>query len=101
MLDVQLLARAEQEVKEAYAWYEEKQQGLGERFLTQIDRYLSFIGSNPYVYPSRYGNELHVAPVKLFPYLIVYWVDESKKIVFVVSVFHTSRKPEDFKERDN
>lgn len=96
MLRVQLLERAELEVTDAYTWYETQQPGLGERFLNMVDHYLALIGSNPYQYPSRYGNELHVAPMKTFPYLVVYWVDQRQETVFVTSVFHTSRKPRKF-----
>jgi plasmid stabilization system protein ParE len=96
VLKIELLARAEQEVTDAYAWYEAKQEGLGERFVDQLDHYLLLIGSNPYQYPSRYGNELRFAPAKPFPYLIVFWVDERLETVFVTSVFHTSRKPKKF-----
>jgi len=96
VLSVQLLERAEQEITDAYTWYESQQLDLGERFLNQIDYYLGLIRSNPYQYPSRFGNELHVAPVKTFPYLIVYWVDEAQQIIFVTSIFHTSRKPKKF-----
>ena len=96
MLSIQLQERAEQEITDAYTWYESQQPGLGERFLNQIDNYLDLIASNPYQYPSRFGNELHVAPVKTFPYLIVYWVDKAQQIIFVTSIFHTSRKPKKF-----
>ena len=96
MLKVQLLERAELEVTEAYTWYETQKPGLGERFLDVMDHYLTLIGSNPYQHPSRYDDELHVAPMKVFPYLIVYWVDERQEAVFVTSVFYTSRKPKKF-----
>ncbi|WP_162056139.1 type II toxin-antitoxin system RelE/ParE family toxin [Pontibacter pamirensis] len=96
MLKVQLLERAELEVRDAYAWYETQQPGLGDRFLDMVDHYLTLIGSNPHQYPGRYGNELHVAPMKTFPYLVVYWVDEGQETVFVTSIFHTSRKPKKF-----
>ncbi|MBF9251942.1 type II toxin-antitoxin system RelE/ParE family toxin [Pontibacter sp. 172403-2] len=96
MFSIHLLERAEQEVTDAYTWYEARQPGLGERFLDMVDDYLVMIGSNPYQYPSRYNNELHVAPMKIFPYLVVYWVDEGQEIVFVASLFHTSRKPGKF-----
>jgi toxin ParE1/3/4 len=72
VLSIQLLERAEQEITDAYTWYESQQSGLGGRFLNQIDYYLDLIGSIPYQYPSRFGQALHVAPNKTFPYLIVY-----------------------------
>lgn len=96
MLNIQLLERAEGELTDAYLWYESQQPGLGERFVDQVDHYLALIASNPYQYPARYGNELHVAPLKTFPYLVVYWVDKVRNAVFVTSIFHTSRKPKKF-----
>jgi toxin ParE1/3/4 len=96
VLSIQLLERAEQEITDAYTWYESQQSGLGGRFLNQIDYYLDLIGSIPYQYPSRFGQALHVAPNKTFPYLIVYWVEEAQQIILVTSIFHTSRKPRKF-----
>jgi len=96
VLSIQLLERAEREITDAYTWYESQQYGLGGRFLNQIDYYLDLIGSNPYQYPSRFGQELHVAPIKTFSNLIVYWVDEAQQVVLVTSIFHTSRKPKKF-----
>jgi toxin ParE1/3/4 len=96
VLSIQLLERAEREITDAYTWYESQQSGLGGRFLNQIDYYLDLIGSIPYQYPSRFGQALHVAPNKTFPYLIVYWVEEAQQIIFVTSIFHTSRKPKKF-----
>ena len=80
MLSVQFLERAAQEVTDAHAWYEKQQEGLGEKFLTQLDHYLALIGANPYQYPGRYGNELHVAPMKTYPYLIYIGLMKSKKL---------------------
>jgi len=76
--------------------YQSQLAGLGERFLNQIDYYLDLIRSNPYQYPSRYGNKLYVVPVKTLPYLIVCWEDEAQQVIFMPSNFHTSRKPRKF-----
>ncbi len=88
--------RVEREITEASTWNEEQQPGLGTRFIDYVDQSLNRIASHPYQYPARYEQELHVAPLKTFPYLVIYWVDEVQNTVFVTSVFHTSRKPKKF-----
>jgi toxin ParE1/3/4 len=38
---------ADQEITESFSWYEKQQLGLGESFLSEIDKGISFILSNP------------------------------------------------------
>ncbi len=57
---------AEDDLKEAYSWYEEKRIGLGYDFLLQVDAGLNFIGRNPNIHPIEYkGTRKHL--VKRFP----------------------------------
>lgn len=93
---IEFLKPAEIEFGEAFDWYEEQQTGLGKRFFGEISHYLKSIAENPYKFSAKYDNQLHFAPLKIFPYLVVYWVDEKQMIVYVVSVFHTSRNPQIF-----
>jgi toxin ParE1/3/4 len=45
----QLIVRqnAEQQAMEAYSWYEEKVQGLGDEFLLSLDACINSIARNP------------------------------------------------------
>jgi toxin ParE1/3/4 len=62
---------AEDDLKEAYSWYEEKRIGLGYDFLLQVDAGLNFIARNPTIHPIEYkGTRKHL--VKRFPYKIIY-----------------------------
>ena len=83
---------AEKEYSEAYRWYEEQLEGLGERFESAIERQINLIGNNPENYPKKKLN-CRESKTEIFPYLIVYKFYPHEKLVFVVSVFHTSRKP--------
>lgn len=96
MFEIELLFQAENELSEAYDWYEEQQSGLGNRLFGEVNHYLQLIETNPFHFPVKYPEELRSASLKIFPYLIIYWVDETKRTAFVVSIFHTSRKPQDF-----
>jgi hypothetical protein len=54
VLRVQLLERAELEVRDAYTWHEAQQPGLGDRFLEMVDHYLAL----PTPYGGRQTNDL-------------------------------------------
>jgi plasmid stabilization system protein ParE len=79
---------AEDDLKEAYSWYEEKRIGLGYDFLLQVDAGLNFIGRNPNIHPIEYkGTRKHL--VKRFPYKIIYLVEKEK--IIVLAVIHNKR----------
>lgn len=96
MYEIELLIEAEFELSEAYDWYEEKQPGLGDKFYKEVRRYLQLLEKNPLQFPIRQIEELRFAALSKFPYLVIYWIDKVNKIVFVVSIFHTSRNPRYF-----
>jgi len=84
--------RALKELEKSFNWYEDNQADLGERFLNQFYKKLNIILS----YPKR--SIIRKAPyrearIDIFPFLIVYRVNEIKKEIFIVSVFHFSRNP--------
>jgi len=86
----------EQDVDEAYSWYEDSRQGLGEEFLTCVDAAIQAICRTPELYPKIY-HEFRRALVRRFPYAVFYEYADGKIIVY--SIFHTSRNPEKWKNR--
>jgi hypothetical protein len=76
----------------AGVWYEEQVTGLGDRFENEVFRKIDLIAENPLHYPIKKG--LREVKTDTFPFLIVYKVNKSAKLVMIVSVFHTSRHPE-------
>ncbi len=96
MYTVKLLTEAEIEVSEACKWYENKQHGLGRSLLAEIDHYLNLIAKDPFQFPIRFSERYRFAVLKKFPYLIVFRMEEDKKLIYVNSVFHTSRNPINF-----
>jgi hypothetical protein len=61
--------------------------------LREIDHYLLKLSSDPDIYQIRFDGEIRVAPLKVFPYLIVYWIDSEKEKIIVLSIFHSNRNP--------
>ena len=87
---------AEDDLKEAYSWYEDKRIGLGYDFLLQVDAGLNFIARNPNIHPIEYkGTRKHL--VKRFPYKIIYLVQNEQ--IIVLAVIHGRRSPALIKKR--
>lgn len=89
---VTLLERARKELLDAWDWYEEKQPGLGDRFLDEVNGMLKQIAKTPDRYPER-KKKFREARIKVFPYLIICRVHNQRMIIAIGSVFHTSRSP--------
>ena len=53
MLDFILLADAEDDLVEAYNWYESKEFGLGYRFLDSVQDGLTLIRQHPEIFPEN------------------------------------------------
>lgn len=81
---------ADLDMAEAYKWYEDKSKDLGDEFLIELDEYFSSLESNPYLCPVRYKS-YRLFPLRRFPYLIVYEIENENVIVY--SVFHMSKDP--------
>lgn len=89
---------AEDDLKEAFSWYEDKRIGLGYDFLLQVDAGLNFIARNPNIHPVEYkGTRKHI--IKRFPYKIIYIIEEEH--IIVIAVTHGKRSPAIIKKRSN
>lgn len=80
----------------ASLWYEDRQAGLGARFVAEVDRAVELVSTHPNRYPVEHG-EIRCVRVHRFPYSIFFTV-ESKRIV-VLAVFHARRDPAIWRSR--
>jgi len=87
-----LLLKAKKELSDAFLWYEDKQIGLGERFANEIFTKLEELENYPDRYPAKIKNYREVK-IAVFPYLLIYRINNSTKQVIVVSIFHVKRNP--------
>jgi plasmid stabilization system protein ParE len=88
----ELLFKARLELSQAWLWYEDKQPGLGDKFKKQVYTSLEIIEKDPERYPERrkyYRQTL----IKGFPYLVIYRIHKRKKVIAIISIFHTKRNP--------
>ena len=86
------LAKARLELIDSFTWYEERQEGLGERFTNAVFECIDRLEKAPHNNAAR-KRVYYEIKIKAFPYLIVYRIEEKQKLVVILSVFHTSRNP--------
>ena len=82
--------RAEQNISEAFYWYEMKQKSLGYDFLENIQVQIRNIQNAPLLYQIRHKN-IRCALVPRFPYGIFYLIENDK--IIILAVLHFSRDP--------
>jgi plasmid stabilization system protein ParE len=91
---IELLPRAEDEMAHAQDWYEARREGLGQRFLDEVEAMFERIADGPARFP-RWQDDARYqrAVLSRFPYVVMFIAEPSTRIVTVVAVAHTSRKP--------
>jgi plasmid stabilization system protein ParE len=88
----EIVLRARNEILEAWEWYEDRQEGLGDRFINQISFKIKQVVQMPERYPEK-KKTFREAKIDVFPYLLIYKIVNRKKVITIISVFHTSRNP--------
>lgn len=87
---------AEDDLRKAFLWYEDKELELARDFVTQTDHIISAIHQNPLHSQIKYKN-LRVRYLDRFPYGFHYQVSGSQ--ILLIAVFHTAMYPEKWGKR--
>jgi plasmid stabilization system protein ParE len=74
-----LTEEAVRDIEVSFQYYQEKQSGLGERFLTQIEEVIHLISQNPEICPTSFKG-LRQATVNRFPFVVLYEIEESRSL---------------------
>jgi len=78
------------DIKKAKNWYNKQQKNLGESFKNEIFKSFDDISKNPKGYASKFKSTRE-NPIKKFPYLVVYSIEE--QLIFVLRVFPAKTNP--------
>jgi plasmid stabilization system protein ParE len=84
------------EIDDAHEWYEQRQSGLGQDFLDEVERVLAEITANP----ARYAfadADIREGPLHRFPYAVYYRVLPNR--IRILAVYHLSRNPTRWQSR--
>lgn len=80
------------DIQNEIKFYNSKQTGLGKKFHTELKVYFKAVKQNPF-YGIRY-DDVHCLPLKKFPAMIHYTLDELNKIIIVRAVINTNKDPD-------
>jgi plasmid stabilization system protein ParE len=97
-MDVELIitAEADEDFGQAYTWYENQHDGLGEDFARRVEACIERICRMPTAYEKIHENYRR-AIVRRFPYAVIY--DYEDDVVTVYCIFHTSQDPAKWRRR--
>ena len=82
-LELLVRGRAKADIRRAAKWYERQKEGLGKRFVAEVDAALERIEANPEQYQIVHRNIRH-AITRDFPYGVFYRIRGNKISVFAV-----------------
>ncbi len=94
---VRKLPLAEQDALDAAIWYEERQPGLGDEFLTEVDRAVWALSESALLYRVRFA-EVRRASIHRFKFYGIYYVIREEE-VWILAIFHGRRHPRVVQER--
>jgi hypothetical protein len=89
-MKIHFLLSAQEELDDAFAWYEKQSQGLGFEFLDEVDRAVHRIK----IYSESCAiliEGLRRVQLNRFPYGLIYGLDDD--LLVIVAVAHLHRKP--------
>jgi toxin ParE1/3/4 len=94
-LKIRLHPEAASDIDQSAEWYEDRDPGLGEDFLRELDEAFAVIQELPNVWPywPRVGGEhgVHRYSLKRFPFGVAYLIDDGELVI--VAVAHDRRRP--------
>lgn len=83
---------AADEYEDAFKWYEEKSEAAADNLILAVANAITAICENPYRFRNTNEN-LRELTIKKYPYNLIYLIDENKKIIVIISLFHHKRNP--------
>ena len=88
--------KAQNDIRDAARWYEDREAGLGLRFLREVRNSLGVVSSNPLMFPVI-EEGVRRALLQKFPYAI-YFETEAEALA-VIAVLHQNRRPGTWRSR--
>ena len=94
---IKIEPEAYQDIQEGIDWFNEQEAGLGRRFHEEVKSTFKKLKVNPF-YQVRY-DEVRCLPLKKFPYMLHFTINEQEGLIIIRAVFNTSRDPKSWKNR--
>ena len=91
--------RFRDDIREARKWYNRQQKGLGKKFYSEVKRSLEAIEQTPQ-FQVRY-DEIRCLPLKKYPFMIHFTIDEQQKSILILGCIHCSLEPHSHWVKEN
>lgn len=91
---IKILPAAKIDIEEATGYYFNVSLPVYHHFNERLDEALISLENNPY-FQVRFKN-VRGLPLKRFPYLVLFEIDETAKIIYILSVFCTHQTPKKY-----
>jgi len=90
----------EQDLTRAADWYDQREEGLGERFIEEVLQVFEALATNPLLRSRRHPRKnIRWRYPERFPYRVIYEVLEREKSVIIAAVVHAARHDRHWKRR--
>ena len=80
--------RAILDIQDSIDYYDSKQNGLGAYFYLVVEEHIETLSKSP-SFQIRY-KDYHGFPIRKFPFILLYYIDEKLKTIYIMSVFNTN-----------
>lgn len=80
---LEIKQEATEDVLDGFLWYEGKNEGLGSKFINEVEQSINYIANYPNHFQIRRRN-YREAVLKKFPYVIIYEVFKNNIVVYSV-----------------
>ena len=94
---IEISNEAEVDFDKSYEYYLENSLKIADTFFKIINSSIENIKQSPFSFPVAYKN-IRKYIVKKFPFVIYFQIEDS--IIKVIAIFHTSRNPEIWNDRE-
>lgn len=95
---IKLSPGANIDLKEALSYYSHISNTISRKFLNDFEQDLVRIQYNPQLFPKKTG-EFRTIPMKKFPFILIYFINQFENEIHVLAVFNTHQNPDKLLER--
>ncbi|MDD1444469.1 type II toxin-antitoxin system RelE/ParE family toxin [Dolichospermum sp. ST_sed3] len=95
---IRISAEAENDINEAFLWYEYNQIGLGDDFIRNIEESFQSISKNPLAF-LKIHRRIRRCLVHKYPYGIYYLNEDNNSEALIIGVIHFKRSSRIWKQR--
>lgn len=86
--------KAQIEIEDILDYYFHISFTVSTKFYTELENAYKYLETNPH-FQTRYKN-YRAVPIKKFPYLLFFIIEEKTKTIKILSCFNTSRSPQKY-----